>query len=114
MTSRESPLVRDVEHNYANDSNQPSLPGFIASNAGILYIISAQFFFACMNISVKVINHLDPPVHPLEIIVVRMGITLIGCVIYMIVKRIPDPITGPKGVRTLLIFRGITGCVLIY
>ncbi|OJA18256.1 hypothetical protein AZE42_13185 [Rhizopogon vesiculosus] len=56
-----------------------------------------------MNILVKVINRLDPPVHPLE------GITLIGCVIYMIIKRIPDPITGPKGVRMLLIFRGITG-----
>jgi len=27
----------------------------------------------------------------------------------MVVKRIPDPVTGPKGVRTLLVVRGITG-----
>jgi hypothetical protein len=29
-----------------------------------------------------------------------------------IIKKIPDPITGPKGVRTLLVVRGITGCAL--
>ena len=25
-------------------------------------------------------------------------------------KQIPDPLLGPKGVRTLLVFRGLTGC----
>jgi drug/metabolite transporter (DMT)-like permease len=25
-------------------------------------------------------------------------------------KKIPDPLLGPKGVRTLLVFRGLTGC----
>jgi drug/metabolite transporter (DMT)-like permease len=29
------------------------------------------------------------------------------------IKRIPDPIIGPKGVRTLLAIRGITGSALI-
>jgi len=27
-------------------------------------------------------------------------------------KRIPDPLLGPKGVRTLLVIRGFSGCVL--
>jgi hypothetical protein len=83
MNNSESPLIRDVEHSYgsvaptsaickhdvamANDSNRPSDPGFIARNAGILLIISAQFFFACMSISVKMLNRLDPPVHALEV-----------------------------------------------
>ncbi|KAJ8597258.1 DUF6-domain-containing protein [Rhizopogon salebrosus TDB-379] len=126
MTTTESPLIRDVEHNYgsvaspnstiyqcdgatANDSNRPSVPGFIARNTGVLLIISAQFFFASMSISMKLLNRLDPPVHALEVIIVRMCITLVACVIYMIVKRIPDPITGPKGVRLLLLGRGIFG-----
>ncbi|OJA11334.1 hypothetical protein AZE42_04936 [Rhizopogon vesiculosus] len=126
MTNSESPLIRDVEHNYgsipptsaicqhdgatAKESNRPGvLAGFTASNAGMLFIISAQFFYACTSISVKMLNSLDPPVHVLEIIAVRTGITFICCVIYMIIKRIPDPITGPKGVRTLLVFRGIAG-----
>jgi len=27
----------------------------------------------------------------------------------MVITRVPDPIAGPKGVRTLLVIRGITG-----
>ncbi|KAG0704050.1 hypothetical protein DFH29DRAFT_873999 [Suillus ampliporus] len=119
MRNNESPLIHTIEHNYG--STQPASTcqddgaianertSIIASNAGMLLIISSQFFFACMNISVKMLNSLEPPVHALEVIVVRMGITLIGCVIYMIIMRIPDPIAGPKGVRTLLVIRGITG-----
>ncbi|KAJ8597256.1 drug/metabolite transporter superfamily [Rhizopogon salebrosus TDB-379] len=125
MTSSESPLTRDIERDYgsiapvstirrrdgtiADDSKKPSDRGIIANNVGMLLIISSHFFAASMNISVKMLNHLDPPVHALEVIVVRMGITFTGCVIYMFIKRIPDPIIGPKGVRTLLAVRGITG-----
>jgi hypothetical protein len=84
MTTTESPLIRDVEHNYgsiasptsavsqrdgaaADGSGRPNVPGFIARNTGMLLIISAQFFFASMNISVKLLNRLDPPVHALEV-----------------------------------------------
>ncbi|KAJ8597259.1 DUF6-domain-containing protein [Rhizopogon salebrosus TDB-379] len=129
MTSSESPLIRDVEHNYgsvaptsalsqrdeaiSNDSNRPKVSGFTTHNTGMLLVISAHFFFTCMNISVKMLNRLDHPVHALEVIVVRMAIAFIACVVYMFVKRIPDPLTGPKGVRTLLVVRGITGFIAI-
>lgn len=86
MTSSESPLIRDVEH-YGSipptgtsaisqrdsdgviktDSNKSSVPGFTARNAGMLLILCSQFFFACMNISVKMLNRLDPPIHALEV-----------------------------------------------
>ncbi|KAG1782209.1 integral membrane protein DUF6 [Suillus placidus] len=120
----ESPLIHTIGHrdNYGSTQftsgtsqddeaidRRPNVPGFVANNAGMLYIISSQFFFACMNLSVKMLNSSDPPVHPFEVIVVRTGITLICCVIYMIVTGVPDPILGPKGVRTLLVIRGITG-----
>ncbi|KAG2123784.1 uncharacterized protein EDB93DRAFT_1195131 [Suillus bovinus] len=62
--------------------------GFIANNAGMLYIIASQFFFALMNLSVKMLNSLEPPVHAFEV---------------------PDPIFGPEVFRMLLIIRGITG-----
>jgi drug/metabolite transporter (DMT)-like permease len=62
-----------------------------------------------MNLSVKMLNSLEPPVHAFEVIVVRMGITLICCVMYMIVTGVPNPIIGPKGVRKLLVIRGISG-----
>ncbi|KAG1877571.1 hypothetical protein F4604DRAFT_626706 [Suillus subluteus] len=38
-----------------------------------------------------------------------MAVTFLCCVIYMIIMRILDSITGPKDVRSLLITRGITG-----
>jgi hypothetical protein len=82
MTS-ESPLTRDIERDYgsiapvstirqrdgaiADDSKKPSDGGIIANNVGMLLIISSHFFAASMNISVKMLNHLDPPVHALEV-----------------------------------------------
>ncbi|KAG1748143.1 drug/metabolite transporter superfamily [Suillus lakei] len=75
----------------------------------MLYVISSQFFFASMDISVKLLNGLEPPVHALQIIVIRMGITFICCEIYMTIMGVPDPISGPKGVRMTLVIRGVTG-----
>jgi drug/metabolite transporter (DMT)-like permease len=61
-------------------------------------------------------------------LIIVQAIAFIACVAYMyvaffssklplttrrFVKRIPDPLTGPKGVRTLLVVRGITGYVMI-
>lgn len=51
----------------ANDSSRSSVPAIIANNVGMLFIISSQFFFASMGISVKMLNSLEPPVHALEV-----------------------------------------------
>lgn len=125
MSNNKSPLIHTtVGHDYGSTrpivatsqedeaiSVQRVLPGFVVNNAGMLYIIASQFFFASMNLSVKMLNSLEPPVHAFQVIVVRMGITLICCVTYMIVTGVPNPIIGPKGVRTLLVFRGMSGFV---
>ncbi|KAG2062859.1 hypothetical protein BDR04DRAFT_1208470 [Suillus decipiens] len=60
-----------------------------------------------MDISVKLLNSLDHLVHALQIIAIRMLMT------QRIVMGIPDPITGPEGVRMMLFIRGVTGWVLI-
>lgn len=104
---------RDDEE-VTNYSQPTSVPDIIASNVGMLFIISAQFFSACMYVSVKILNSLETPVHALQVIIIRMAITFMCCVIYMIIMRIPDPITGPKDVRPLLIIRGITGFFGLY
>jgi hypothetical protein len=46
---------------------------------------------------------------PWEIIFVRMGITFLGCFYYMRWANIPEPLLGPKGVRGLLVLRGVVG-----
>ncbi|KAG1748151.1 hypothetical protein EDB19DRAFT_1872592 [Suillus lakei] len=126
MSNNESPLIHTIEHNYGSTQptsetpqdggitdRRPNATGFVASNAGMLYIISSQFFFASIHISVKMLNSTEPPVHAFEVscffIFIPRGITLICCVIYMIVMGVPDPIIGPRGVRTLLVIRGISG-----
>ncbi|KAL5480376.1 hypothetical protein ACEPAI_1646 [Sanghuangporus weigelae] len=72
-------------------------------NAGLLLVAASQAFFALMNAAVKKLNSLDPPVPALE------GITYICCLSYLLWRKVPDPILGPRGVRHLLAIRGFTG-----
>ncbi|XP_006457167.1 hypothetical protein AGABI2DRAFT_154525 [Agaricus bisporus var. bisporus H97] len=78
-------------------------------NVGLLLVVASQMFFSLMNVAVKKLNGIDPPVSALELIVVRMVITLICSITYMLSTGVPDPFLGPKGVRLLLVFRGFTG-----
>lgn len=115
MSTPKSPLIHDIENYGSTQARQNDgaianeSRSFSASNAGMLLIIYSQFFFASMDISVKLLNGLDPPVHALQIVVIRMGITFLCCEVYMTVMGIPDPIIGPKGVRMMLFIRGATG-----
>ncbi|KZT03030.1 DUF6-domain-containing protein [Laetiporus sulphureus 93-53] len=79
------------------------------NNIGLLMIAFSQAFGSSMNVFVKKLNNVDPAVSMFELITVRMAITWMCCVIYMVVMKVPDPILGPKGVRLLLVFRGICG-----
>ncbi|KIJ97898.1 hypothetical protein K443DRAFT_681172 [Laccaria amethystina LaAM-08-1] len=83
--------------------------GLVANNTGLLLVTGSQAFFALMNVAVKKLNGLDPPVPALELIFVRMGITYICCMTYMLSTGVPEPLLGPKGVRLLLILRGFCG-----
>jgi len=81
----------------------------VARHKGLLLVAASQFFFSIVNMVVKKLNSIDPPVPVLELIVVRMGTTLICCITYMFIAKIPDPFLGPKGVRVLLLIRGFCG-----
>lgn len=39
----------------------------VANNTGLLLVTASQGFFALMNVAVKKLNSLDPPVPPLEV-----------------------------------------------
>ncbi|KAI0274065.1 EamA-like transporter family-domain-containing protein [Russula aff. rugulosa BPL654] len=84
---------------------------FFDKNAGLSLFVVSQFFFSGMNICVKWLNSLDEPVPILELIWVRMTITYIGSVAYMLWRKIPDPVLGPKDVRVLLVLRGFSGFI---
>jgi len=78
-------------------------------NIGLLLIVAAQSFFACMNLFVKLLTALDKPVPALELIWIRMTITYICCMSYMLIKKVEHPWAGPPGVRWLLVARGVAG-----
>ncbi|TFK18110.1 hypothetical protein FA15DRAFT_628299 [Coprinopsis marcescibilis] len=104
----------EERHEYTRGNVLKSLWGKVKvkvrGNTGLLLIAASQAFFSLMNVAVKTLNSIDPPVSALQLIVVRMGITYICCLVYMILAKVPEPFLGPKGVRLLLIFRGFTGC----
>ncbi|KAF5375925.1 hypothetical protein D9615_008259 [Tricholomella constricta] len=79
------------------------------SNTGLLLVTASQAFFSMMNTAVKKLNSIDPPVSTFELIAVRMIITYVCSMTYMIWAKVPDPWLGPKGVRLLLVFRGFSG-----
>ncbi|OBZ73037.1 hypothetical protein A0H81_07128 [Grifola frondosa] len=79
------------------------------NNTGMLLVAASQLFFSLMNVAVKKLNSLDPPVAAFELIFIRMAITWICCVTYMFIMKVPDPFLGPKGVRLLLVLRGFFG-----
>ncbi|PIL32542.1 transporter [Ganoderma sinense ZZ0214-1] len=74
------------------------LASFFNANAGLLLIALSQGFTSLMGVFVKKLDRLDPPVHPLE---VRMD-----------VRR--HPVLGPRGIRILLAFRGLSGFVGLF
>ncbi|KAH6904971.1 DUF6-domain-containing protein [Coprinopsis sp. MPI-PUGE-AT-0042] len=86
----------------------------VKRNAGLLLVAASQAFFSLMNVAVKKLNTIDPPVTALQLILVRMAITTICCVVYMYAAKVEDPLLGPKGVRTLLVVRGITGFISLF
>jgi len=96
------------------------LRALIKNNAGLLLVVASEVFYALMNVSVKVLTthwqeELQVPV--LEIILLRMLVTYVFSVVYMLCARINQPIFGPPGVRWLLMSRGFfgfVGCFGIY
>ncbi|SPO32169.1 uncharacterized protein UTRI_02726 [Ustilago trichophora] len=99
--------------NYRMKKNASKFRGFVKRNEGILLLGLAQLFFSTMNFFFKLINLLPPeqsaPVTALEIILIRMSITWVGCVGFMLASGVENPFLGPKGVRKLLALRGFVG-----
>ena len=116
------PLIRSVSHDAPTPtSNRRSRPSrlraawdsFYYTNYGALLVLASQGFGTGMNISTRLLetpgSH-GAPMHPFQILFVRQSITALICTAYGIyTNSIPYFPWGPRGVRWLLILRGITG-----
>lgn len=97
----------------------PTVVALYENNYGLALIAFAQFFFACMSLSVKYLMEsefifdvdltLATDMSTLTLIFVRMGITGTCCWATLLIQREPYPFLGPPGVRALLAWRGFCG-----
>lgn len=90
-----------------------SIQSFLDRNNGLLLIAASQVFFAGMNVFAKLLSvpqdPEDAPVSTFQLIFVRMSLTYIFAVIYMIYNKVPDWMFGPPEVRALLLLRSSVG-----
>ncbi|KAL7423447.1 hypothetical protein Q5752_001027 [Cryptotrichosporon argae] len=78
------------------------------ANVGLVLLSSAQFFFACMAISVKFLLS-STAISTMTVIWVRMAITSSCCVAVLLASGDANPVLGPPGVRRILALRGVCG-----
>lgn len=80
---------------------------------GISLLILSQLFNSIMITTCKLLitdKDFKTPIHPLQILFIRMVITYLCCLLYMYVTRsVPDAPFGSKDVRKLLMMRGTFG-----
>ncbi|GJJ14183.1 hypothetical protein Clacol_008445 [Clathrus columnatus] len=86
-------------HKVINHDFFYQVPKLLKDNAGLGLICLSQLFGSCMSASVQLLNRLNPPVPPAEILRFRKY------------SGVPDPLLGPPEVRPLLIIRGISGMI---
>lgn len=87
---------------------------FLIRNQGLFLVSISQLFGALMNVTTRLLELEGDGMHPFQILFARMSLTLIFCCSWMYWKRVPDFPLGAKGIRLLLVARGLTGFFGIY
>jgi drug/metabolite transporter (DMT)-like permease len=86
----------------------------LAANIGLLFIVLSQFFNSIMVTTTKLLVTDEDPIHPLQILFVRMLITALGCVLYLKYYKKEAQLWGPKELRWLLVLRGVMGFIGVF
>jgi hypothetical protein len=73
-------------------------------------VAAAQLFGALMNLAARLLE-VESGMHPLQILFGRMSLTTVLSCLYMWYNKVPDFPLGPKGVRGVLVLRGLSGFV---
>ncbi|KAL1872353.1 hypothetical protein Daus18300_004323 [Diaporthe australafricana] len=89
--------------NYAPNAS------FVARHKPSLLVLASQVSAACIHGIVKVLETGERPVHPFQILQVRLLITGVSCMLYLWCNGSPDFPLGSKDVRPLLIVRAVGG-----
>ncbi|KAH6613358.1 hypothetical protein F5144DRAFT_596712 [Chaetomium tenue] len=102
-----------VHHPQRRATISETLSRFWGRNRGVVLVAVAQLFGALMNLSARLLE-LESEMHPFQILFARMSITTVLSCLYMWWMQVPDFPLGAKGIRTVLIIRGVSGFFGIY
>ncbi|KAL0568715.1 hypothetical protein V5O48_013268 [Marasmius crinis-equi] len=85
---------------------------FFSDNCDLILVVASQAYLASANFLVKGLNSMDPPIPILEVILIRMVSTPVFSSskhdpIQRLYHSAESPFLGPKGVRLLLILKGL-------
>ncbi|KAI1495324.1 hypothetical protein F5X96DRAFT_683780 [Biscogniauxia mediterranea] len=93
-------------------------------NKAPIMVLASQLFGALMNLGARILelDHDDsndnptttPPMHPMQILLVRMVLTTLATSAYIRRARVPGGLLGPRPVRGLLAARGVAGFLGVY
>lgn len=127
LTRTESQRVESAQPDKENDTAlRRWARGFWLRNKGVLSVLLSQFFGTMMGVTTRFLELEGEGMHPfqvryrrlpmafvltfpLQILFARMSITVLLSLLYMWWKKIPDAPLGAKGVRALLVLRGVGG-----
>lgn len=92
---------------------QEAYASYVEPNFGVSLLLLSLLFNSVMITTCKLLEtdkNFDTPIHPVQILFVRMLLTYACCLLYMgVTRRVPDAPFGPKHLRLLLIARGVLG-----
>ena len=102
--------------NKINDKLGYYYNSYVVPNMGVTLTLISQFFNSLMILFCKLLlmdPDFDEPMHPYQILFVRMSITYVCCAIYLIIKHDQNFPFVPKGYRKYMIGRGIGGYIAV-
>lgn len=109
--SRATSPIPFSQHPQAwNKTGPGALRRFWDRNRGVILVAVSQLFGALMNLAARMLE-LESGMHPLQILFARMSLTTILSCLYMWWNKVPHFPLGPKGLRGILLVRGISGFV---
>ncbi|KAL2292891.1 hypothetical protein FJTKL_07937 [Diaporthe vaccinii] len=82
---------------------------FVARHKPSFLVLASQVSAAFIHGVVKILETGERPVHPFQILQVRLFITGISCMLYLWCSGFNDSVLGPKDVRPLLVVRAVGG-----